>query len=258
MGSAGSRRCVFCGGEGLTREHVWPNWISGVLPKGIELEVSKTQTDPKTELTKPLGSPWRSVRFDLTVRRVCGACNGGWMSRLEEAAKPLLVPLILGESALLDAEERRVIAAWALLRVVMAEYIDPTQIAVPAAHRRWLFKEKKPPRHGVYIWMAGYEGEDSAGFYRHVPLASHLDSSYRSEQVNSYGVTFGIYKLVFQVFGATTAPRAGGDLRQGGDLAERTVRLWPETRDVVYLPPERRLSKADLDYFANVFVRPTR
>jgi len=106
--------------------------------------------------------------------------------------------------------------------------------------------------------MAGYEGEDSAGFYRHVPLASHLAATYRSERVNSYGVTFGIYKLVFQVFGATTAPRAGGDLRQGGDLAERTVRLWPGNREAAYMPPQRRLSEADLDYFANVFVRPTR
>jgi hypothetical protein len=258
VGSVGLRRCVFCGREGLTREHVWPNWINTILPEGVELEVSKTQTDPKSEVTKPLGSSWRSVSFDLTVRRVCRDCNGGWMSRLEEAAKPLLVPLILGGSALLGAEDRQLLATWALLRVIMAEYIDPTQISAPEAHRRWVFKERKPPRHGVYIWMAGYEGEDSAGFYRHVPLASHLASNYRPEQVNSYGVTFGIYKLVFQVFGATTAPRTGGDLRQGGDLAEKTVRLWPPVRGVFQVPPERRLSKVDLDYFANVFVRPTR
>ena len=26
-------KCIFCGGEGLTKEHVWPNWIKSVLPR---------------------------------------------------------------------------------------------------------------------------------------------------------------------------------------------------------------------------------
>lgn len=255
------RRCVFCGDPALTQEHVWPAWISGVLPDGLRYRVARTQTNPRTEETQRIGRDWSGEALDLKVKRVCGSCNSGWMSRLEDDAKPLLTPLILGEHAATTADERGVLATWALLRIIMAEYTDPRQIAVPEAHRRWIFKERKPPKHGVYVWVASYAGDDSAGFYRHAPIATHKDKwgrGFRPEHVNAYGVTFGIYKLVFQVFGATTAPRGGGDLQQGGDLAARTSRIWPATRGTAVLPVGEPLSSAQLDSFANVFSRAVR
>jgi hypothetical protein len=252
------RRCVFCGSEALTQEHVWPAWISNVLPAGLSYRISRTQTDPRTEETRQLGRDWSGDALDLKVKRVCGGCNSGWMSQLEEAAKPLLTPLILGEPVTTTADERRLLATWALLRVIMAEYTDPRQVAVPEAHRRWIFKERRPPRHGVYLWVAGYSGDDSAGLYRHAPIATHKDKwgrGFRPERVNAYGVTFGIYKVIFQVFGATTAPRGGGDLQQGGDLAASTSRIWPPTRGAAMLPVGKPLSPSQLDSFANVFAR---
>jgi hypothetical protein len=256
-----ARRCVFCGSSPLTQEHVWPAWISGVLPPGLQFRVSRTETDPSTEEKRQIGRAWSTEALDLKVKRVCEDCNSGWMSRIEEATKPLLTPLILGESITASQDERKLLATWALLRVIMAEYTGPRQISVPDAHRRWIFKEKQPPRHGVYVWVAGYAGDDSAGFYSHAPIATHKDKwgrGFKPERINAYGVTFGIYKVIFQVFGATTSPRGGGDLKQGGDLAASTVRIWPPTRGEAVLPNGEPLSAVQLDYFSNVFARGAR
>jgi hypothetical protein len=182
------------------------------------------------------------------------------MSDIEQAAIPYLKPMIRGEQVPLDRRGRDIVATWAFLRVLMAEYTHPDQIAVPESHRRWLYKERRPPRQGVYIWLAGYIGERWAGFYQHVPLATHkrpIGAGYRPGHMNAYGVTFAIYKLVFQVFGATTAPQ-GGDLRHTGPLADATFRIWPNRgRETLALPPRIRFDDSGLGDFANIFVPPT-
>ena len=40
------------------------------------------------------------------------SCNNGWLSALEGAAKPVLAPLIRGESRRLPYDDQAVIAAW--------------------------------------------------------------------------------------------------------------------------------------------------
>jgi hypothetical protein len=43
--------------------------------------------------------------FTFVNGRVCGSCNSAWMSRLENAAKPMLIPLIEGTRAAGGQEE---------------------------------------------------------------------------------------------------------------------------------------------------------
>lgn len=46
--------------------------------------------------------------------RVCDKCNSGWMSRLEQAVRPILIPLIEGQRSVLalSASERLLLARW--------------------------------------------------------------------------------------------------------------------------------------------------
>jgi hypothetical protein len=46
------------------------------------------------KISKVWGGDPRSRRLQI----VCGPCNNGWMSDLQTAAKPTLVPLITGKS----------------------------------------------------------------------------------------------------------------------------------------------------------------
>jgi hypothetical protein len=56
------------------------------------------------------------IKLDsFRVNEICEACNNGWMSQLEDAAKPLLLGLSRRSRELSDLteEERGIVAAWA-------------------------------------------------------------------------------------------------------------------------------------------------
>ena len=88
--SSEKRVCVFCGGTPVTLEHVWPRWVAAILADGGPVQVERGVDDePAT---------WQQVSLEVTIRRVCAICNNGWLSELEQAAKPRLEPLILGDT----------------------------------------------------------------------------------------------------------------------------------------------------------------
>lgn len=250
-----ARRCIFCGSTELDEEHVWPQWVARLLPDDLDVTTTRTQSDVHTGSTAAIGPAWGGPPLDMTVRRTCKTCNSGWMSDLENAAKPHLTPLIFGQQTFLDADAQRIAATWALVRVFVAEFTHPREIAVPAIHRQWVYERRAPPTAGIYVWLAGYAGQRWAGYYRHHPLSAFEGTKRPDgpEHVNGYGVTFGVYKLIFQVFGSTVAP-LGGDMQQGGALGHSTYRIWPAASPCL-LPVGVPLGDETLEMFADVFRR---
>jgi hypothetical protein len=61
---------------------------------------------------------------DFKLKRVCEFCNNGWMSNLEEPAKPILLGLILGHTTLESLEEdgRQILAKWAGKTAIIESY----------------------------------------------------------------------------------------------------------------------------------------
>jgi hypothetical protein len=83
--------CVFCGEPGVTREHI----ISTAVQKrmqltGVEIEIGVGEEEGDGEFRPVHGLN------ELVTRKVCAACNSGWMSQLEvdflAAAGPLIEP----------------------------------------------------------------------------------------------------------------------------------------------------------------------
>src|ERR1035437_6614904 len=88
-------KCIFCGRRNLSKEHFWPEWASALLPRypdNRHVEHLFTVTE-KTKLVRPpevrsrQGHSWTK-----RLRAVCSECNNGWMSVLENVAKPILTP----------------------------------------------------------------------------------------------------------------------------------------------------------------------
>ena len=105
-GKEAVRKCVFCGAaSNLTREHVLPDWLTGI---GLDRDASTHQAGPLARRPRQ----WSSTPFRTTVKMVCAACNNGWLSELEGAAKPVLTPLIRGESRRLPDDDQALIAEW--------------------------------------------------------------------------------------------------------------------------------------------------
>jgi hypothetical protein len=109
-------KCIFYGGPGLTKGHVWPNWLKNILPttsphheitagyfNTFELEVLGL---PKTKEEKQ--GPARSRK----PRNTCQSCNSGWMSIIENDAIAFATPLIKGDDFQLTDEGQRRLAAF--------------------------------------------------------------------------------------------------------------------------------------------------
>jgi hypothetical protein len=145
------RFCIFCGKPGLTREHVWADWLRRFIPK-TEASYSRfmatahpTHTDFKC---KKVSGDLRSQR----LRVVCKSCNGGWMGRLQERAKPLLLPFLNGDVMALDVHQQEILAAWVAMFVMVAEHFDPDEVATTQTQRNYLMENQKPPSNWK-IWF---------------------------------------------------------------------------------------------------------
>lgn len=103
-------RCLFCGSEEMTEEHLIPGWVFRAIQRTRRPRVNVLRHHlPENEFDDYFGH-----RQD-TAQVVCGACNSGWISRLDNAASQVLKPLIRGEGpVLLDPSDQRDIAAWCL------------------------------------------------------------------------------------------------------------------------------------------------
>jgi len=103
-------RCVFCAAEEMTEEHLLPGWVFRAIQRSRRPRVNVLRYHlPANEFDDYFG-----YRQD-TAEVVCGTCNCGWISRLDNAASQALKPLIRGENpVLLSPSDQRNIAAWCL------------------------------------------------------------------------------------------------------------------------------------------------
>ena len=86
------------------------------------------------------------------IRDVCMQCNSGWMSRLENTARRVLTPFILGTGGVVDGADLGAIAAWAQKTFLTAMYVSTADdraagYGLPASEYRELYEvgdEQKP------------------------------------------------------------------------------------------------------------------
>jgi hypothetical protein len=112
-----SAHCPFCGVRlqakgrriaGKTDEHIIPQWLLDHL--GIRSITVFSHLLSKGQMVEYCRRP--ANRF--VNGRVCEHCNNGWMSHLENQAKPILLQLIADPQGLgkLSPNERHILALW--------------------------------------------------------------------------------------------------------------------------------------------------
>lgn len=138
-----TQACWFCGaalvGAGAARrarEHVFARWLLRELgAQKHPFSVSWNDAYERDVLDQ------RTMVLDAFVAgRVCGRCNNGWMSRLEDAVRDDLVALARGSRDLgaLDDRALEVLAKWAVKTAYAAQSVALGPKLVPADHRRAL------------------------------------------------------------------------------------------------------------------------
>ena len=104
--------CIFCGGQNLSREHVYSRaWIERLVPEA---------ESHSNRLARGYGEPvpvanWTSSEADVVVRCVCAECNNEWMNDLDRAVEPIVNEMCRGKNRVRVVDGAlQVLGAWAV------------------------------------------------------------------------------------------------------------------------------------------------
>jgi hypothetical protein len=219
----------------LDAKNSWNGWMtSGFVPAG-----------DKFKHTVQHGKERQGSIFTKKLKVVCGKrnhttkCNNSWMSGIEEATKPFLIPLFKGEPIKLDLQQQLSVAAWIAVKTVVAEYFFPKMVAITEEERTFIWKYEKPPLHWK-IWLGRYQGTDwrPARYSHHgfklnfSPTIEDYLSRPKWEnhaQCNSQSSTFVIGDLFIHVISSVHHELVS-------QITSNLQQLWPPTQEIIWPP----------------------
>jgi hypothetical protein len=241
--------CIFCG---LTR----PTSIEDVIPKWVRYVLDPTSS--VTVRAEPGAATAKMQHLVVTLHgMVCEVCNNGWMHNLEEKVKPFLKPLLVNKhGADLDLAQQRDLARWAVMKVLLMEYVmrqKHPQLRATAgylpsdAELAWLMAEACPPPRSR-VWLGAF---DPQGVYTVQTQARLLQSAPQpggGSPVASHVTTLTIGSVLLQVFttnfivaAAQSLPEYDADPPRPYNQA--LTRIWPAQQPTVHWPPTRHVGR---------------
>jgi hypothetical protein len=251
-----SKTCIFCGNSPTTREHIWADWLKRYIPKNLPNYTSGfTIWDEGAKQTKTTGTRWGGDPRSRRLQIVCASCNEGWMHDLQDAVKPILVPLLRGEKAGLTRGAQNTLATWSAMTTICAEYFDPKSAGIPLVDRRWLFTRQSPP-DTFRMWIGNYKRHKWKVHWSHhsIRITEHQESNGWGRQPdgtarpNTQMSTFVAGQFYLHVF---VCPFP--EILNGFQLAPRARSLlapiWPVRESLVMWPP-RVMTDLDADRIA--------
>ncbi len=241
--------CKFCGGEGLSDEHIFAKWIGRLLakdvPPGARYVFRHRSAHPEAgvaEHDKTASLP------AYRTRSFCTRCNNGWMSRLEERVRPILEPLILGEPRTLSRSDQETLAFWATKTLLGFQSIDhpTTKWARPEDYAA--LHEAQAPLPYSQVWL-GATDDGGGGWQRAHEIRLRGNTS---DRIDGFGATLSIGHAVFYLL-IGYGRRVGTRLRYQAAFALKEI--WPSAREELKWPPAVRLPKLPATGVTELVVR---
>ncbi|MDP1857209.1 MAG: hypothetical protein Q8K82_00980 [Gemmatimonadaceae bacterium] len=220
---AAQRACVFCGHPNVTNEHAFPLWLRKVVTDR-PAQHTTVFLDRHGELREH--RQHAAAPFSITVSRVCqDECNGGWMSRLEQDARPFLEPMLSGRGRVLHTEGQKLVATWAYKTALMLNFALPASSrAATAEECHFLYRHREPPPSARVFMFAYGPGAEASASYRGHPLyigESQIAAIDTGVPPNGYIMTFSVARLGFQVVNTTEPDQAFPLSRLSGEVIHR-------------------------------------
>jgi hypothetical protein len=182
------------------------------------------------------------------VRGVCESCNGGWMSDLENSAKPIIGPMIQGSGIRLDHPSQYVAATWLIkteLTLSIPNRIHRTQQSEFSRDYAEFF-ERPAPSDKYHVSVGAFSGEKWTTAFHFQPIVFRTkDDEPVAHAEYPHLSTILVGNLIAQVFHAP--PQAIASLRVSG---HRLRPVWPYTEEFIW-PPGRFFLASELQRLAN-------
>lgn len=242
-----TKACVFCGKVGvkLTKEHVYPRWLSRLIEsRAIGPIVYSTTSRKAIRTTKG---------FDLTLRDVCESCNSGWLHDLERSFRAVMSDPILGDEQIraFPQSVQLVIATWAVKTWLLAEHgwssMRKQGIDMQPDVLRYMRENNQPPQTAV-VWLGRFDPgpEGAVGTIRTQDVLDPTSGE-------AWGV-FGIFTIgwvLLIIYMPTSPPDAPPPdevfgIRISG-MQLFLDQIWPHEVEEVRWPPMGVLSNDSLE-----------
>jgi hypothetical protein len=208
--------CIFCGDthRRLTDEHVFGDWVSRFFIDELGVELAGT-----SELVNSDGRTrsFPMKPFQQRVKVVCKACNGGWMSGLEQSVASDLKVMIQGQPKMLRSASQRRLAFWCAKTALILDHLHPRERIIPDSHYKDLYNHQGAlPDQAVLVAfrsvMREQPGELFASVFKqpvlNVRIPVNFPLSLRQQIEESarngsrlYKVTFAVGNFAALVFG---------------------------------------------------------
>jgi hypothetical protein len=239
-----TKACIFCSRRDTTREHIFSQWThKHMLPRGTG-RADSILAIALPDRTEYVQTKMRGEMRDWQIKCVCGgdktSCNNGWMRTLDEAADPILTPLILGRETRLSEADQRIIAAWAVLKVMVADHKR-----VHHAQRKQFKRTHRPPA-GWTVWIGHFErtAMKFEWMSRPFPVLREAVLARRKSKVTlaaNANATTQIIKHLFIHVAHTPNPAFGRRWQfidaKGQPLSGSLPRIWPTSGVSIKWPP---------------------
>jgi hypothetical protein len=245
------RFCIFCHRPANSREHLLPDWLGEILP-----------ADEKVIHTRQVGGEgqqkWTRKPFEERTKQVCAECNHGWMSRLEEAAKPVLAPMVTRSRIPyeLDPRARWIAATWA----AKTSYVFESQSShslVPSIHPFLTMENGMPPAQ-VNIFIGSHDRarrDPINSFFLAQPLSAAMTEERSGDQAEfGYMAFSAIAGVSFLVIGHRHTGRLRFNLNPPS--SELLSKLWPPEGNSLSWPPPMLMDRELLSLVFDQESRP--
>jgi hypothetical protein len=253
-----SKYCIYCGDSPTTREHIWADWLAKFIPKTlVNYTASQSLLNPDRTIEKK-EKLWGGDPRSRQLQIVCRPCNNHWMSDLQTAAKPVLIPLITGKAINLTPPRQESLAAWCAMTTMCAEYFYPKTASVSVTDRRWFFKTHAAP-NTFRIWIGDFDRKEWKPHWGHLSLrisltehegmqgwAIHPDGTPRPNTQTTMFVVGRLYIIVY----SCPFPEILNSQAIAQRVDSRLSQIWPPRHSLLIWPPTDTLTDRDADQLA--------
>jgi hypothetical protein len=231
----------------MSREHLWPAWTRRTFSEEEQAELIPHEMEIQGGVQI---DTWNAPVFTATTKTVCEPCNNGWMSALEDRAKPFAEPLILGQQQTINNDGKVAISLWAYLKVLLLQ--QTAEPVLPKESYETFFdiqgEDLLPLNTSIFI--ARHVGPRQ-GQYQHRLLArpGHED------RPTCFIATFTIRELVVQVVKNFTAHEPLM-LERDPRVEGNDALIWPAAPDDVDWPVGPGLDDQELTIYTGPQPKP--
>ena len=229
---------MFCGEYGLLhKEDAIPKWIGRAFNTqagpGAKWVKSRTKTDGTQKQQyrpKVVGGP-TSVKVPEVCQRLC---NGGWMSGLETAVKPILLPMMFGDDELeLPVHDLTTLAAWLTKTALVFDMDDGVPPLMTDDQRHWFGKRQEPFPDSM-MWLSAYAGTVLGPVYHGISgKGSGIETPFGKSALD-LGLIFGNVALKVVI---PLGPEVGAVEGFAPGSEAPAVPIWPNVGVQTWPPP---------------------